>query len=139
MTGRNEHPGPHALRLAVRDEPSAVAEVRAAVERVGAAVGLPPDPLFNLKLAATEAVANALRHPSNDGAGVEVTLAAHDDALEVEVENAGTFRPGDALDPERGRGLPLMLALTDEVQFAASPAGMRVRLRMRLEPGREAA
>jgi anti-sigma regulatory factor (Ser/Thr protein kinase) len=139
MTDRNGHAGPRALRLAVHDAPAAVAEVRAAVERVGTAVGLSASALFGLKVAATEAVANALRHAANDGGGVEVTLAAHEDALEVEVENAGRFRVGDALDPERGRGLPLMLALADEVQFAASSTGTRVRLRVRIDPGREAA
>ena len=133
MTQTNGHPGPRTLRLAVRDEPAAVAEVRAAVERIGTAAGLSPEALFGLKLAATEAVANALRHPPDDGPLVEVTLVAHEEALEVEVDNAGGFRVGDALDPERGRGLPLMLALADEVEFAASPEGTRVRLRKRID------
>jgi anti-sigma regulatory factor (Ser/Thr protein kinase) len=134
MTDRNPHPGPRAVRLTVQDEPAEVAEVRRAVDRIGVAAGLSDDALFGLKVAATEAVANALRHPGAGDTTVEVTIAAHEEALEVEVANAGEFRIRDGGDPEHGRGLPLMLALADEVEFAASPHGTRVRLRMRLEP-----
>ena len=139
MTERNRQSGPRAIRLAVHDEPEAVAEVRRAIDRIGSATGLSDDAIFGLKVAATEAVGNALRHPRAADPGVEVTIAAHEEALEAEVANGGQFRVSDGGDPERGRGLPLMLALADEVEFAASSHGTRVRLRMRLEPERVAA
>jgi len=139
MTERNRHSGPRAVRLTVHDERAEVAEVRAAVERIGTAAGLGDDALFGLKVATTEAVGNALRHSGSGDAEVDVTIAAHEDALEVEVENAGQFRVGEAGDPEHGRGIPLMLALADEVEFAASSHGTRVRIRMRIEQERAAA
>ena len=139
MTERNAQSGPRAVRLRVEDEPTAVGEVRKTIDRVGAAAGLSDEALFGLKVAATEAVANALRHPGADESGVDVTIATHEEAFEVEVENGGRFRVSDRADPEHGRGLPLMLALADEVEFAASTQGTRVRLRMLLEPERVAA
>jgi anti-sigma regulatory factor (Ser/Thr protein kinase) len=39
------------------------------------------------------------------------------------------FRDQSALEAERGRGVPLMLALVDEVEFVSETGGTRVRLR----------
>jgi anti-sigma regulatory factor (Ser/Thr protein kinase) len=133
MSQRNGNLRPRAVRLTVRDDPDSVAEMRTSLEQVGAAVGLPDQSVFDLKVAATEAVANALRHPASRGKDVAVILAAHEGALEIEVRNPGPFQLGDGMDPERGRGLPLMVALADEVEFSATAEGMRVRLRKLLE------
>jgi len=118
------------FRLVVHDDPDSVAGMRAAVEDLAAAHGLAPETAFDLKVAATEAVANALRHPGALGAA-HVTLARGSDAVEVEVRNRGPFRIGTGLDAERGRGLPLMVALADEVEFSATDDGTSVRIRMR--------
>jgi anti-sigma regulatory factor (Ser/Thr protein kinase) len=107
--------------------------MRDLVERLAGELGISDEAVFGLKVAATEAVANALRHPETPGHGVEVTIAPREDALEIEIENPGPFLIGDGLDPERGRGLPLMVALADEVEFAASPEGTRVVLRQHVE------
>ncbi len=137
MPERHTNLEPRTVRLTVQDDPESVAAVRSSVERVGAAAGLSDEAVFGLKVATTEAVANALRHPGADGGRVAVTLATRGRALEIEVESHGPFRIDDGFEPERGRGLPLMLALADEVEFAASDTGTRVRLRKLLE--REAA
>jgi serine/threonine-protein kinase RsbW len=113
-------------------EPPATAEVRAVVGEVAAASGLSDDDRFGLQLAATEALANALRHGA--GEAVEVSVEVAEDAIEVEVADRGVFRPEPSLESEGGRGLPLMVALVDEVQFARTDEGTRVRMRKRL-PG----
>jgi anti-sigma regulatory factor (Ser/Thr protein kinase) len=99
--------------------------------------GLPQNASFDLKLAATEAVANALVGAPSDHE-VEVFLGADNDAVQVEVHDRGGFWPqvrdGHALEAESGRGIPLMLALVDEVEFRATSAGTRVRMRKRLPP-----
>jgi anti-sigma regulatory factor (Ser/Thr protein kinase) len=51
----------------------------------------------------------------------------------VEVADSGRFRVTDGLNPERGRGLPLMIALADEVEFSTADEGTRVRIRMRVD------
>ncbi len=120
--------------LIVRDELSSVADVRAAVDTIAVEHGLSPEAAFDLKLATTEAVANALRSARDDELGVDVTLAADQDVVQVEVLDRGRFRVSEGPDPERGRGLPLMIALADEVEFAATGDGTRVRIRMRVAP-----
>ena len=120
-------------RLVVHDDPDSVAGMRAAVDDLAAEHGLAPETAFDLKVAATEAVANALRHPEAPGAA-DVILAGASDAVEVEVRNRGPFRIGTGVDAERGRGLPLMVALADEVRFSATDDGTSVRSRMRTAP-----
>jgi anti-sigma regulatory factor (Ser/Thr protein kinase) len=64
---------------------------------------------------------------------VDVAIEGHDRAVDVEVTHRGSFRPAfgieTALEGESGRGIPLMLALVDEVEFASLRGGVRVRLR----------
>ncbi len=98
------------LRLDGR--PTATRELRAAVERVAEECGLDPGERFDLKLAATEAVTNALKG-SPEGHTVEVTVAGNEDAVDVEVVDQGTFSPvRPALhrgpDSESGRGIPII-------------------------------
>jgi anti-sigma regulatory factor (Ser/Thr protein kinase) len=112
--------------------PADVVELRSAVEKVARAHGLSPEATFDLKVATAEALANAIRHGASGPFEVEVALESDANAIQVEVLDRGRFRVVDALDPERGRGLPLMIALADEVEFAAGDDGTRVRIRMRV-------
>jgi anti-sigma regulatory factor (Ser/Thr protein kinase) len=123
------------VNILVRDEPSSLAEVRAAVDTIAAEHGLPAEAAFDLKVATGEALANALRRAGNNEVAVDVTLESDRDVIAVEVVDGGRFRIEEGLDPEHGRGLPLMIALADEVEFASSRDGTRVRIRMRV--GRE--
>jgi anti-sigma regulatory factor (Ser/Thr protein kinase) len=124
-----------SLHLRLRNEPFATMALRQGVDRLADEHGLPQDARFDLKLAATEAVANALVGAPSDHV-VDVFLGADNDALQVEVRDRGGFRPqvrnGHVLESEGGRGIPLMLALVDEVEFKATSAGTRVRMRKRL-------
>ena len=122
------------VHMILTDEASSVARVRRVVDRVAKAHGLSPEASFDLKLAASEAVANALRHGSEGELAVGVALDRLDDAIEVEVQDHGNFNPEPVDDPERGRGIPLMLALADEVEFTSTEAGTRVRIRKRIDP-----
>jgi serine/threonine-protein kinase RsbW len=110
-------------------------DLRAAVDRVAKECGLRADERFDLKLAATEAVTNALKG-TPESHTVDVMLAADEDAVDIEVVDRSVFSPVGAalsreLEAESGRGIPLMLALVDEVEFARTGAGTRVRLRKR--------
>ena len=100
------------------------------MERVARASNLTAEAIFHLKVAATEAVTNAIKGaPSNRA--VEVAIAGG--KVQVEVTDRGGFKPSYRLDTAReaegGRGIPLMLALVDEVEFASFRNGTRVRLR----------
>jgi anti-sigma regulatory factor (Ser/Thr protein kinase) len=93
--------------------------------------GLAADATFDLKLAATEALTNALKD-APDGHAVGVAIAGGD-GVDIEVTDRRRLRPAyrdeSALEAEGGRGIPLMLALVDEVEFVSQSSGTRVRLR----------
>jgi anti-sigma regulatory factor (Ser/Thr protein kinase) len=120
------------IRLRLRDEHGATWKLRNALDRVARSSGLAADATFDLKLAATEALTNALKDAPDDHA-VDVAIEGGDGVVDIEVTNRRRLRPafGDerALEAERGRGIPLMLALVDEVEFASRSGGTRVRLR----------
>ncbi len=88
----------------------------------------------DIALAVFEACANAIHHGSKDGVG-EVTLCVkqHADRFEATIEDSGTGLtcPVSAQMPPpsstRGRGIPLMKAVMDDVRFE-SAGGCKVTL-----------
>jgi anti-sigma regulatory factor (Ser/Thr protein kinase) len=123
--GRTSH-----IELTLVDRPGATRELREAIDRVAEPFGLSPADRFDVKLAATEAVTNALKGDSANQ--VSVVLDARPEALAIEVATSGRFEPQRSQGDEGGRGLPLMLALVDQVEFAQSGHGTRVRLHKRI-------
>ena len=93
----------------------------------------------DLVLAACEAASNAILHAN--GTSIRVTWAEQGDGICIEVRDDGVFlrrvrRPDDI----GGRGVPLMVALMDEVGIReGTPAdpGTEVRLIKRCEPATE--
>ena len=118
------------MELILRNEPAATGRLRASLDEVADEYGLPGEERFELKLAATEALTNALRNSA--GAPVRIRIVPRPDEIEVEVADRGTFDAAGSAEREGGRGIPLMLALVDEVEFSSSAVGTRVRVRKRI-------
>jgi anti-sigma regulatory factor (Ser/Thr protein kinase) len=120
------------LRLRLCNEPRSTFRLRRALDRIAAECHFPEDARFELKVAATEALTNAIKGAPPEHA-VEVAIAGDESAVEVEVTDRCSFRPSYrsdiGLEAETGRGIPLMLALVDEIEFASVNGGTRVRLR----------
>ncbi len=120
------------IRLELCNKPDATFTLRRALDRVAADCQLPDDARFELTLAATEAVTNALKG-APQGHAVEVALACTEVGVNVEIVDRGRFEPRireeSPVDAESGRGIPLMLALVDEIEFASADGGTRVRMR----------
>ena len=120
------------IRLRLSNEPGATSKLRRALDCIARASGLAADATFDLKLAATEALTNAIKGAPRNHV-VDVAIEGHDRAVDVEVTHRGSFRPAfgieTALEGESGRGIPLMLALMDQVEFASLRGEVRVRLR----------
>jgi anti-sigma regulatory factor (Ser/Thr protein kinase) len=97
--------------------------------------GLGKDGRYHVRLAMSEAVANAIQHGSSSNAD-EIVLAAFEEAgaLVFEVADRGRFvprvRPRGEL-PERGRGLEFMRRLMDEVDIRPGDAGTVLRFAIR--------
>ena len=124
-----------SIQLELCNEPNATFALRRAVDRVASNCELADEARFELKLAATEAVTNALKGAPREHA-VEVAVACTEVGVDVEVVDRGRFEPRireeSPFDAESGRGIPLMLALVDEIEFASAGGRTRVRMRKRV-------
>lgn len=115
---------------------SRLLDARRFAEEAAADFGFDDATRQQIKLAANEAVANAMEHgsPTSDH---EVALQAVEEegALAIYVRDAGSFVPRmmhRGAMPERGRGLAFMDLLMDEVEVRPGSGGTEVRLAKRL-------
>ncbi len=115
---------------------------RLGVAGLGSVARLDQSTVADLKLAVTEACANAVRHayPNESPGAVRVRLTLEDGALLVEViDEGGGFDIGAvrSWDPhsmrESGMGFEIMRSIVDDLEIESAPAsGTVVRLRKRL-------
>lgn len=100
-----------------------LAAVRGFVGKWAGDLGLGEEPTFRIKLAVSEACANAVEH-CDEKSDVTLWAWSQEDRFTVDVWHAGEFRvKGDHDRGRRGLGLPLMVASADEVCFARLPEG----------------
>jgi len=92
---------------------------------------------YQIKMAVSEGVANAVEHgsasPSDE---IRLRAVAEGDSLAFYIRDTGSFVPripprGEM--PERGRGLAFLGQLMDEVDIKPSPVGTELRFCKRLE------
>jgi serine/threonine-protein kinase RsbW len=112
--------------LSVDSATAKLADVRRFVEQVAAEAALDPERAFDLKVAVSEACANAVEHAGCESTPLEVSAQLSSSHLTFVVTDNGLFRPPSfARDGfgSRGLGLPLMVTLMDEVTFTKTPGG----------------
>lgn len=118
---------PRCRTISVTPEPSRLAEIRRFVEEVGLEASLEPERIFDLKVAVSEACANAMEHSGGQHAPLVVCASIYTDRVVFEISDGGDFRVPGALRgsarDDRGLGLPLMVALMDEVRIAKTRGG----------------
>ena len=127
---------PHLGRVAsfvLTPEPDTLLSLRRLLRRWLAEAGADGRESLELTMAANEAMQNAIEHGNAFAdAPITVQLRQTGELVEIEVRDLGhddLRRP----DPDRGRGVALMRALTDEAEVGlGGPAGGVVRLRRRL-------
>jgi len=114
-------------------EPADLATVRAFVRGAALALGLPDVRAEMLTVAVSELATNTLQHTSGGG---RVRIWGDAGQVCCEVADQGPprvlGRPMPTADAARGRGLPIVERVCDEVGVADGPDGTRVRLGMRL-------
>ena len=98
-------------------------------------LGVEPDCLYDMELAVTEACTNVLQHATGTGDEYEVAVELNEATCEITVTDAGqgfdheSVAESVSASDESGRGIPLMKALVDRVQFLSRPqAGTIVHL-----------
>lgn len=119
--------------------PENVAEARRAVLDAARRCGAPAEMLHDIRLAVSEAVANAVLHAYRDGSEGEITLLtdAQDCHLRVIVRDEGCGMSPHVGGAGAGLGLPLIAELTESlaVRPACSGAGTEVCMTFHLPVG----
>jgi anti-sigma regulatory factor (Ser/Thr protein kinase) len=121
------------LRVELPADPKVVGRVRFLLDRLMAeadtAVG--ENARYAIKLACTEACANAIEHAHGpESATFEVEAELADGEVVVRVRDHGVWRP--EVDGDSGRGLDLMRAFVSTVDVRSGPDGTVVELRQPL-------
>jgi len=124
--------------LTVRSRPRDLAAIRRWLERVGKAHGLSSGDIADLKVAASEACTNIIRHAYRGDPSQRIVLRATPsrDGMEITIRDFAppfdpiALRPPDPGEPrEGGYGIFLIRQLTDTVEFSR-PEGGGNQLRM---------
>jgi anti-sigma regulatory factor (Ser/Thr protein kinase) len=118
--------------------PESAPIARAIVRDAAAEFGLDDETAWDLTLATSEAVANAVLHGSSCGDlnhGVKLIVEIDESSISIEVCDCGVFdadlKPA-AQDDLGGRGIPIIAALADSFELIPEPAQTRVRFGKRL-------
>jgi serine/threonine-protein kinase RsbW len=117
--------------------PASATEARALVRDAASELRLDGSTTWELMLATTEAIANAVEHGEPcDPRGIFLRLEALDGTVEVEVRDCGGCFPAESRskkpDQRGGRGMPIIAAITDRLEILRSTGLTRVRFEKRL-------
>jgi anti-sigma regulatory factor (Ser/Thr protein kinase) len=113
---------------------SRLKEARDFAERSAREFGLGEEDSYQVKLAISEAVTNAIQHGSSAPTDpIRIVVAEESGALVFEVIDTGRFRPlvRRGVLPESGRGLEFMRLLMDEVDLRPGLTGTLLRISKR--------
>jgi serine/threonine-protein kinase RsbW len=113
--------------------PQHLADARNDLRRWLRELGCREDEMYDIVLAAGEALANAVEHAyAGDQAGdLAMELRDVDGELRVQLRDFGRWRDPPAPGP-RGRGIPIMRQVMDDVSLHSDAAGTIVTLRKRV-------
>lgn len=114
-------------------DPAELAPMRAALRAWLAGRDLPGTIRTDLLLAVGEACANSVEHAyagRGPGGVVRVAVTPDEDGLRIEVRDGGRWRPPPADPGDRGRGLPLMRAVSDDFTVHEDATGTTVAFRL---------
>jgi anti-sigma regulatory factor (Ser/Thr protein kinase) len=117
--------------------PASATEARALVRDAASELRLDGSTTWELMLATTEAIVNAIEHGEPcDPRGIFLRLEALDGTFEVEVRDCGGCLAAESRskkpDQQGGRGMPIIAAITDSLEILRSTGLTRVRFEKRL-------
>jgi serine/threonine-protein kinase RsbW len=131
---------PSPVRLSLPARARNIAVVRRALEAVAEELALPRRLVEDMRLAVTEACTNVVRHAyTGDQSALRVELRPQPRGMLVVVEDRGR---GISPSPDGGGpglGLPLIAALTEDLEITHGPGHKGSRVAMSFAPVIEAA
>lgn len=124
------------LELTLPARAENVGVVRHLLGGVAEALDIDREQLDDMRLAVSEACANAVVHAYGDGSGLmDVDIAARGAELLINVRDHGGGMAPRTDSPGLGVGLPLMASLAESMELLTPPGGgTEVRMRFRLPP-----
>jgi serine/threonine-protein kinase RsbW len=136
---RPRRPLTHAtdVRLSLPARAENVAVVRHVLGAFAEALQLPPELVEDIRLAATEACTNVIRHAyrGDEDGPMDVLIRPDGDRLELVVSDRGQGLGPRADAGGPGLGLPLITALADSIDLEAQPVrGSRIAMSFRCRP-----
>ncbi len=125
-------PPGESLSLALPAKPSSLASMRRAMAQWLRLSGASEAEVYETLVASGEACANAVAHANSAVSDSPFEVQADRDGpqIQIVVRDSGSWRPPG--EESRGRGLPLMRELMDEVKIEPGPGGTTVTMRRRL-------
>jgi serine/threonine-protein kinase RsbW len=119
--------------LALKSRPQSLTLVRGMLAGVAESLALDPELLDDLKTAVSEAANNVVTHAYEGEPGpLDVLLFLEGESVEVVVRDRGRGIPADASAEDHGNGigLPLIRALTQQLELGPGPhGGTEVKMR----------
>jgi anti-sigma regulatory factor (Ser/Thr protein kinase) len=123
--------------MTIAADPGRLAEARDWAHRAAEQAGLGEADAYQVRLAVSEAVANAIQHGSqSSGDSIRIAAFESDGSLVFEVRDGGTFvapLSRATIDDESGRGLELLTLMMDEVHISSTGEGSLLRFAKRLD------
>jgi anti-sigma regulatory factor (Ser/Thr protein kinase) len=122
-------------QMVIRPRPAEIPVVRATFDSWLARRGVDPSARRDLELVVCELAANAVEASAPELA-IEIAMEQHDHDVEVQVTNCGperevdTSRPPASMDAPRGRGLPIVRALSEDLIATYDPPVTTVSCRV---------
>jgi anti-sigma regulatory factor (Ser/Thr protein kinase) len=126
-------PAPLAMNFA--PDAHHLATSRTALRSWLSQAGVEADQIYDVLVAAGEAVANAIEHGHRDRPEGTISLRATAvvDALQVTVADSGTWKaPPQVADKSRGRGITLIRGLMEDFTIHSDDAGTTVHMYTRI-------
>ena len=123
--------------MTIEASPRRLGEARDWARDVAAEAGLAEPECFQVRLAMSEAVANAIQHGSSEESdSIEIEAFQLDGALVFEVRDGGEFAAPvghSTNDDESGRGLEVLAMIMDDVEMLSVDDGSVLRFAKRLD------
>jgi anti-sigma regulatory factor (Ser/Thr protein kinase) len=124
---------PFPLELDLEAEPESLAGIRQDLRRWLRLGGVETEKISDIVLAVAEAATNAIEHAyRNVAAGrVNIKAAIENHDVVITIRDTGSWQPPAPDSGQRGRGISLIRALTDETEISTDEQGTLVTMRVR--------